>query len=391
MAGNGEEDLELLLSLKDRVLETPPGSPFQPSGYESEDESQSRPRGSADMSIFRRAVEDCMAAEPARPAASVSWESKPDKSLKNGGVVIEKYSGLRIRNLVLSEIELNNHFADVRFINLAAIRNSMVGDKIAGHWATVGVLTERGHPKLSSSGKNFSVWKMGCLNESVLSVFLFGDAFQQYPGEPVGTVFAVFNSSVRKDGTGISLSVFSAGQFLKLGTSVDYGVCGGKRKDGMPCTMVINKRQGVYCKYHMQNASQRYSTARAELKGGNLRSTFRPLSVRGIHMVDPSKGNSLMSKSSKPAQVLSVDGLKRVLSKAGKMTTKSNSQGLRFLSELTAQPDSKKPCLLSSNLKPQHPSRVHTKRSTPGVHMPEEKKQKLIELEVLSSDEEDRN
>lgn len=40
---------------------------------------------------------------------------------------------------------------------------------------------------------------------------------------------------------GVSLSVFSAGQLLKMGSSVDYGVCTGKRKDGMPCTMVINK------------------------------------------------------------------------------------------------------------------------------------------------------
>lgn len=42
-------------------------------------------------------------------------------------------------------------------------------------------------------------------------------------------------------GTGFSLSVFSADQMLKMGTSTDYGVCKGKRKDGLPCTLVINK------------------------------------------------------------------------------------------------------------------------------------------------------
>lgn len=42
-------------------------------------------------------------------------------------------------------------------------------------------------------------------------------------------------------GGGFSLSVYSANQMLKMGTSVDYGVCKGQRKDGMACTVVINK------------------------------------------------------------------------------------------------------------------------------------------------------
>lgn len=40
---------------------------------------------------------------------------------------------------------------------------------------------------------------------------------------------------------GFSLSIYSAMHILKMGTSVDYGVCKGKRKDGMACTLVINK------------------------------------------------------------------------------------------------------------------------------------------------------
>lgn len=75
----------------------------------------------------------------------------------------------------------------------------MAGDTISGCWATVGVLTEKGNPKLSSAGKNFCVWKVGSLDESVVSVFLFGDAFTKNSKEPVGTIFAFFNSSIRKD------------------------------------------------------------------------------------------------------------------------------------------------------------------------------------------------
>lgn len=37
------------------------------------------------------------------------------------------------------------------------------------------------------------------------------------------------------------MSVNSASQMVKLGVSADFAICKGKRKDGMPCSMVINK------------------------------------------------------------------------------------------------------------------------------------------------------
>lgn len=42
-------------------------------------------------------------------------------------------------------------------------------------------------------------------------------------------------------GSGFSLSIYSPSQIMKMGTSVDYGVCKGRRADGMSCTLVINK------------------------------------------------------------------------------------------------------------------------------------------------------
>ncbi|RRT56762.1 hypothetical protein B296_00013737 [Ensete ventricosum] len=88
-------------------------------------------------------------------------------------------------------------------------------------------------------------------------------------------------------GKGFSLSVYSASQMLKMGMSADYGICKGKRKDGMACTMIINKYvclfltpvsfdgqticQGIYCKFHSSvrmKASQMYTSKRSELRGG---------------------------------------------------------------------------------------------------------------------------
>lgn len=37
------------------------------------------------------------------------------------------------------------------------------------------------------------------------------------------------------------MSVASVGQMFKMGVAADFGLCKGKRKDGVACTMAINK------------------------------------------------------------------------------------------------------------------------------------------------------
>ncbi|KAF5448981.1 hypothetical protein F2P56_029471 [Juglans regia] len=338
---NHQDDLDLLLSLQGRVLETPPGSPSPHApGYMSDDGSPRR-TGQADMSVFRDAVQDCLDYEP-KPVPK-SGKLKSSKASSNAEV--EKFSGLRIRNQLVSAAELSERFSDIRFVRLSTMRNLLVGDTLSGCWATVGVVTEKGTPKTSSTGKNYCIWKVGCLDENTVSLFLFGDAYQKNWKEQAGTVFALFNCSVRKDGvgTGFSLSVYSPSQTLKIGTSVDYGVCKGKRKDGMPCTIVINKRNGIYCKYHRLKAPEKYFTNRTELKGGNLRTAFRDsLKPEGIYMVDPLNDRTNIKKPMQPVKLLSVESLKKALSKAGKVTTNTHSQGIRFLTEITGNMGPKK-------------------------------------------------
>lgn len=40
---------------------------------------------------------------------------------------------------------------------------------------------------------------MGCLGDETISLFLFGDAYEKSCEEKIGTIFALFNCSVRKD------------------------------------------------------------------------------------------------------------------------------------------------------------------------------------------------
>ncbi|KAL5858480.1 hypothetical protein ACOSQ3_005938 [Xanthoceras sorbifolium] len=404
-----QEDLDLLLSLQeDRVLETPPGSPRQ--GYLSDDGSP-RTRGQADMSAFRNVVQDCLDYDP----EPVDKSGKLDRSKKLNDPQVEKFSGLRIRNQVLSPAEYSERFSDIRFVRLSAIKNLLAGDTISGCWATVGVLTEKGYPKTSSIGQKYSIWKFGCLDENTVSVFLFGDAYEQNCKEEAGTVFALFNCAVRKavKGSDFSLSVSYASRILKLGTSVDYGVCKGKRNDGVPCTAVINKRKGVYCSFHQSKASKRFSTTRTELKGGNLKTAFRyPFKSEGIYMVDPLADRPNFKKPKQPLKVLSVEGLRKALSNADKVTTNTHSQGIRFLNEITAKLGSKtankealvpgrhnasleKRKLSTVKLDSSTKQQPDTKRQKPehGQPLAEADKSKLgtgkmIELDLVSSDEE---
>ncbi|KAH6777056.1 minichromosome maintenance 10 [Perilla frutescens var. hirtella] len=328
---NHQDDLDLLLSLEDRVLETPPASP---SGYLSDD-GMPKHKGPVDLTAFRDVVQDCLDYDP--KDVKRAQNSEKSKSLKE--IEIEKFSGLRIRNQVFSRVELSNHLSDIKFVQLPTIKNLLKGDTLAGCWATIGVLTEKGAPRKSSIGQTFAIWKMGCLGEETVSLFLFGDAYLKSSEAKVGTVFALFNCSVRKDKPGtFSLSIFSAKHILKLGTSADMGICQGKGKEGAPCTALIDKRRRKYCNYHSQNSSKKYTSTRTELKGGNLKTGFRDyLKSEGIYVVKPTENNTTSTKSTRPIKLLSVEGLKRALSKADKVTTNVHSQGIRFLNHMTTE------------------------------------------------------
>ncbi|KAG5033608.1 hypothetical protein JHK87_008518 [Glycine soja] len=315
MMTSHEEDLDLLLSLDERVAETPPSSPTISDDDDDELElPNQRERDKPDMSVFKSALQDCLPYDPPKPT---------NKPVINVDSHLEKFSGLRIRNQLLTPAELKEHFSDIRFVRLSVIKNSLVGDTVSGSWATVGVLTEKGTQKTSSTGKSYCIWKIGCLDETTVSLFLFGDAYQMNMQEQAGTVFALFNSTVRKDnaGNGFSLSIYSTRQIMKMGTSVDYGVCKGKRTDGM-----------AYVMAHIVNIINQ-----------NLRTAFRPmgyLKSEGIYLVDPLADKTNLKKS-QPVKLLSVDGIRKALSNAGKVTTASHSQGIRFLSEVAAKSDPK--------------------------------------------------
>ncbi|KAL8234403.1 hypothetical protein R6Q59_020503 [Mikania micrantha] len=390
------DDLDLLLSLQDRVLETPPSSPSPNSpGYLSDDDGSGRQRGQADMSVFRTAVEGCLDYEP----ETSKKNPKSNHVKRSSDVDVEQFSGLRIKNQLISKTELSDRFADIRFVRLTAIKNLLSGDTLSGCWATVGVLCDKRGKKTSSTGKPYTIWEINCLNEKTISLFLFGNAYQMNCNEEIGSVFALFNCNVRrKSKEGFTLTVFTAPQVLKMGTSADFGEC-------KSCSQVIDKRSGIYCKNHKKNASQKYTSKRVELMGGKFKTAFNfqeRLQSEGIYMVE---NQTNVAKPGQPKKVLSVEGLRKALSKAGKVTTNVYSQGIRFLSEVAGKPspslnqpikssNKRKLPVVGSNLPEVKTSqqlnakRIKIEKGQPSAVKVKEAAEKMVELEILSSDDE---
>lgn len=128
MADAGD-DLDLLLSLDEdgdqAVLETPPSSPSRPAaaaatgyGAFTPPRAVARP-GGTDMSVFRDAVKDYIEAVPA--STSGSGPSRP-KLPKSNQTLVDTYSGLRIKHMAVSPLDIANRFADIRFVRISAFK-----------------------------------------------------------------------------------------------------------------------------------------------------------------------------------------------------------------------------------------------------------------------------
>ncbi|CAM6106805.1 unnamed protein product [Calypogeia fissa] len=321
------------------------------SGYFS-DEERPAPSRPGSMSIFKDVVKDTV--EHAVPGRQRIFPSEPAKKLASSADV-EKFSLLRIKDRTASSAEVNTALSDLRFVRLEAIKTAMMCDKVTGSWATIGVIVERGLQQTSKNGKNYLIWKLGTLENTPLSLFLFGAAYTEHWKESLGAIVAIFNANVRPDlkSKDPSLTVFRRDQVMKLGTSVDYRVCSGKRKDGTPCTIVLNKQlQGQFCQYHASAARQEFRSNRPELTGGKLalvgpgiRRGYPPKPVLSPMKDEVFKGH---------LKHVSPSDLKDLLSDTEKMPLKSYSQGKRFL-EVMAERNSGTNATPNKGVKRQNP------------------------------------
>ncbi|XP_045928561.1 protein MCM10 homolog [Micropterus dolomieu] len=206
-------------------------------------------------------------------------------------VAIEKYSGLRLRNPRVSSNEMDRKMTDRRVIRLSQVPERLAREKLEdSDWVTFAVLVNKVTPQSSSSGKTFSIWKLNDLHnlEVFVSLLLFGEVHKEHWKTELGTVIGILNPNPmkQKDGyDGVSLTVDHPQKVLLMGEAQDYGTCKGMKRNGDPCSQIVNMYECQFCQYHVKAQYKKMSSKRAELqssfsgkapnkvkgKGGSLR------------------------------------------------------------------------------------------------------------------------
>ncbi|XP_041819824.1 protein MCM10 homolog [Chelmon rostratus] len=204
-------------------------------------------------------------------------------------VAVEKYSGLRLRKPRVSSCDMDHKMANRRLIRLSELPERLAREKLEdSDWVTFAVLVNKATQQSNSSGKTFSIWKLNDLHnlEVFVSLLLFGEVHKEHWKTEPGTVIGLLNPNPmkQKDGyDGVSLTVDHPQKVLLMGEAQDYGTCIAMKKNGDPCSQIVNMYECQYCQYHVKAQYKKMSSKRAELqssfsgkapnkvKGGGLR------------------------------------------------------------------------------------------------------------------------
>uniref|UniRef100_A0A8C6XTH3 Protein MCM10 homolog n=1 Tax=Naja naja TaxID=35670 RepID=A0A8C6XTH3_NAJNA len=157
------------------------------------------------------------------------------------------------------------------------IRLSQVQDKLRSanleemDWVTFGVIIKKMTPQSTNNGKTFSIWHLNDLRDfsRSVSLFLFGNVHKEHWKTDQGMVVGLLNANQMKpkEGSGeVCLSVDHPQKILILGEAMDLGTCKARKKNGEPCTQMVNQSECEYCHYHIQSEYRKRSSKRADLQ-----------------------------------------------------------------------------------------------------------------------------
>ncbi|XP_010957720.1 protein MCM10 homolog isoform X2 [Camelus bactrianus] len=199
-------------------------------------------------------------------------------------VSVEAFSGLRLRKPRVSSTEMNKNMTGRKLIRLSQLKEKMASEKLEEiDWVTFGVILKKITPQSSNSGKTFSIWRLNDLRDLTryVSLFLFGEVHKQLWKTEQGTVVGLLNANPMKPKDGseeVCLSIDHPQKILIMGEALDLGTCKAKKKNGEPCTQIVNLNDCEYCQYHIQAQYKKLSARRADLQstfsGGRIPKKF---------------------------------------------------------------------------------------------------------------------
>uniref|UniRef100_A0A8D0LAL0 Protein MCM10 homolog n=1 Tax=Sphenodon punctatus TaxID=8508 RepID=A0A8D0LAL0_SPHPU len=165
-------------------------------------------------------------------------------------VSMETFSGLRLRKPRVSSVEMERKMGGRKLIRLS--QNVRMN-------------------KCLFQGKTFSIWHLNDLRDlsTCISLFLFGDVHKEHWKTDQRMVIGLLNANSMKPKEGsdeVCLSVDHPQKILLLGEAMDMGTCKARKKNGEPCTQMVNLNDCEYCQYHVQSQYKRLSAKRADLQ-----------------------------------------------------------------------------------------------------------------------------
>ncbi|KAM9311758.1 protein MCM10 homolog [Gastrophryne carolinensis] len=206
------------------------------------------------------------------PAAEFAFQSTPSRPSASQHVPVEKFSGLRLRKPRVSSTEMDKKMGGRKQIKLFQLKNKIATEKLEDQdWVTFGVIVKKITPQSSNSGKTFSIWRLNDLKnlDSYVSLFLFGDVHKEHWKTDQGTVIGILNANPMKPKEGsddVCISVDNPQKILLMGEAMDLGTCKARKKNGDPCTQMVNLSDCEYCQYHVQAQYKKVSAKRADLQ-----------------------------------------------------------------------------------------------------------------------------
>ncbi|XP_030072184.1 protein MCM10 homolog isoform X2 [Microcaecilia unicolor] len=208
---------------------------------------------------------------PARAGAGSGGNSAVF-SVKHQQIPVEKFSGLRLRKPRVSSVEMEKKMSGRKLIRLSQLRDRLATEKLEDtDWVTFGVIVKKITPQSSNSGKTFSIWYLNDLRnlDRCVSLFLFGDVHKEHWKTEQGTVLGLLNATPMKPKDGsqeVCLSIDHPQKILIMGEALDMGNCKARKKNGDPCTQIVNLGDCEYCQFHVRAQYKKLSAKRADLQ-----------------------------------------------------------------------------------------------------------------------------
>ncbi|KAL6435465.1 hypothetical protein ACFW04_005441 [Cataglyphis niger] len=199
------------------------------------------------------------------------------KDIKNNSITKDVYSdpffGIRIISPLISSAELKERMKDKIAVTISRVKNHIVSDNMHNDWVIAGVLINKSATRTSQKGTSYCIWKISDLSDDLktVSIFLFSNAYKQLWKTITGSVIGILNPNVLENKDNIdqaSLSIDNPQKLMVFGRSKDMGKCKSIKKNGEPCTAIVNTSRCEYCVYHVKQEYKKCAR-RADLQSSN--------------------------------------------------------------------------------------------------------------------------